>query len=259
VGILMPALSAARRASQDTVCKSNLRQIGIAMRMYCDAYKGHMPYTAIRPQNYEVMGQSFTNDEVFWWVRIQLDGYLPGLNDPGQRKTVTQCPADENPFTPPSYTGVRAEWFACSYAINPWMSIVDGYDSQPPNGICDWYAEENPGTPLPQRRKPRVNISKNSSDKILVAEGRNPGFALTPWSPNNVSPDPGFWHEWDWRRHSKSKAWVNGQMNMLWLDGHVSTIFQGIDLPDKINDVNYYAYWLPTSEAGKRGAMQWRP
>jgi prepilin-type N-terminal cleavage/methylation domain-containing protein/prepilin-type processing-associated H-X9-DG protein len=258
IGILMPALSGARRSANNAKCMSNMRQLGLALRMYCEAYKGHMPYTAIRPQNYDVFGQSFTNDEVFWWVRIQLDGYLPGIDDPSTNKTIAQCPADERPFTPSSYTGPRGEWFRCSYGINPWMSIIDGYDG-PPNGICDWYPEETPGSPQPLRRKPRVNLSKRSSEKILLAEARNPGFALTPWNPNNVNPDANAWHEWDWLRHSKSKANINGQMNLLWLDGHVTTVFQGVDLPDRRNDVIYYAYWVANSLAAQEGAVQWRP
>ena len=258
VGLLMPALGAARRSANDTVCKSNLRQIGIAMRMYTEAYKGHLPYAWIAPQTFTVTGTDFTNRDVFWWVRLQLDGYLPGMDDPGTTKSVTVCPADERPFAPSTFTGPQAEWFRCSYAINVWMSIIDGLGSTP-DGICDWYPEQDPGVAFPRRRKPRVNTSKLSSEKILLGEARNPGFALTPWNPNNVNPDPGAWHEWDWKRHSKKHLNINGQGNLLWLDGHVTTVFQGVDSFDKINDINWYAYWLPTSPAAKQGAMQWRP
>src|SRR5689334_1433401 len=78
IGVLLPALNNARRSATDVVCKSNLRQIGLAMRSYCEAYKGHMPYTYISSQTYSVGGQTFANDFTYWWIRLELDKYLPG-------------------------------------------------------------------------------------------------------------------------------------------------------------------------------------
>src|SRR5881392_641386 len=43
MGILMPALSKARKASQEVVCQSNLRQFGIGIAMYAGQNKGMMP------------------------------------------------------------------------------------------------------------------------------------------------------------------------------------------------------------------------
>jgi len=43
IGILMPALSKARQQAQFTACKSNLRQIGNALRMYANDHKDHYP------------------------------------------------------------------------------------------------------------------------------------------------------------------------------------------------------------------------
>ena len=137
------------------------------------------------------------------------------------------------------------------------MSIVDGLGS-PPDGVCDWYPSEDPNVSVAAggkpRRQPRINKAKNASDKILVSEVRNKGFVLTPWNPNNVNPDPTIWHEWEWRRHKGKDSDKFGKANVLWLDGHVTTAWQGVDLPNRINDICYYAYWLPTAEAAKRGA-----
>src|SRR5678815_429794 len=44
IGILMPALIAARKAANTTQCGSNMRQIGNAMRMYLDQNKGKFPW-----------------------------------------------------------------------------------------------------------------------------------------------------------------------------------------------------------------------
>jgi prepilin-type N-terminal cleavage/methylation domain-containing protein/prepilin-type processing-associated H-X9-DG protein len=43
IGLLMPALSKARQQAQFTTCKSNLRQIANALRMYANDNKDHYP------------------------------------------------------------------------------------------------------------------------------------------------------------------------------------------------------------------------
>ena len=42
VGVLLPALGAARAAAKSTACLSNERQLGVAARMYMDDHKGGM-------------------------------------------------------------------------------------------------------------------------------------------------------------------------------------------------------------------------
>ena len=41
--MLLPALNRARAKARDSGCKSNLRQIGVALTMYLDDYEGNMP------------------------------------------------------------------------------------------------------------------------------------------------------------------------------------------------------------------------
>src|SRR5947207_6886837 len=43
IGILLPALTKAREASQKTACLSNLRQLGTAMQIYATEYKDYIP------------------------------------------------------------------------------------------------------------------------------------------------------------------------------------------------------------------------
>jgi len=45
MSILMPALSRAKEQARNVICKSNLHQYGLAMRMYLDDYKRRFPYT----------------------------------------------------------------------------------------------------------------------------------------------------------------------------------------------------------------------
>ena len=43
VAILLPALSRARESAHKAVCASNLRQLGIALKMYMDDNSGKLP------------------------------------------------------------------------------------------------------------------------------------------------------------------------------------------------------------------------
>lgn len=70
VGVLLPALNKARRASNDVYCRNNLKQVAIATRMYANDNADHYPdgYT---------LGGAF--------VRV-----LPGMKSPGDPNAVPE-------------------------------------------------------------------------------------------------------------------------------------------------------------------------
>jgi prepilin-type N-terminal cleavage/methylation domain-containing protein/prepilin-type processing-associated H-X9-DG protein len=45
IALLLPAVQSARESSRRTKCASNMRQIGLAMRQYCDTHHGRWPDT----------------------------------------------------------------------------------------------------------------------------------------------------------------------------------------------------------------------
>ncbi|MEQ9460595.1 MAG: DUF1559 domain-containing protein [Phycisphaeraceae bacterium] len=49
IGILLPALSAARNTARDIQCKSQLRQFGLAFFVYAEDFDGHLPTTSYAP------------------------------------------------------------------------------------------------------------------------------------------------------------------------------------------------------------------
>ena len=74
IGILLPALNAAREQAKAAVCLSNLRQIGTAMSMYASEYKGYVVPGFIRKNPTGGRG------EETWATLFAALGYIKGAS-----------------------------------------------------------------------------------------------------------------------------------------------------------------------------------
>jgi prepilin-type N-terminal cleavage/methylation domain-containing protein/prepilin-type processing-associated H-X9-DG protein len=109
IGILMPALSAARQNAQGVQCLSNLRQMMIAAQMYVNAHRGSYPISF-----YRVVDGTTTTDYVWDFTTITDaagNRVVPGLLWSGATNLqVQQCPSfdgrsntSNNPYTGYNY------------------------------------------------------------------------------------------------------------------------------------------------------------
>jgi prepilin-type N-terminal cleavage/methylation domain-containing protein/prepilin-type processing-associated H-X9-DG protein len=87
VGILLPALGAARRSAQRIKCLSNVRQVGIASVSYSSdnqeffvKYTDNMTNAAFNAGTGLLPHEKITLADNWWWTyKLVLDGYLPGV------------------------------------------------------------------------------------------------------------------------------------------------------------------------------------
>lgn len=105
VGILMPALSTARRQAKATVCLSNLRSMGTAVQLYANANGGHLVTAAL--------GHGVSPNPQGSWLNLLQADYGSEL--------VLRCPADKSPHwqspVPPNNFLRRT-----SYGVN-WYTV----------------------------------------------------------------------------------------------------------------------------------------
>ena len=272
IGVLLPTLTSARRAATKLKCQSNLRQIGQALLNYSIRSNGRFPASVYinwsgTSETFKVGGTQYTVASIYWHERLMLMKLLPGLEE--SSKSVMICPADENPWAPPdaNLNAVIPDSFKTSYAFNNFMSITDGTSwvaAGAPNGKDDLW--ESSGKMLPGGGAwPNVTKAKNASEKIVAADVKA-GFILSLYGPNNGSMMLGQWYEWGWGRHpstSKMNVFsngtnrVDGQVNVLYLDGHVNSIKQGVDVAGRVNEVNSFSY--PNSVVWDKAVQQWIP
>src|SRR5688572_27270507 len=167
IGILLPVLAGARRSANLLKCQTTMRELGLALQMYAQSNKGYMP--AARQGRYDFHHGSVQMNQAwcFWWMRLQQQKLIPGLDDP--LRGVAVCPLDDTPYWPyhefPNHKNLQT-----SYGLNPFLSVgTDGMgaDQFTPNGampmraplgVCDNYGH----------RQRKVLGVKNSAEVIVL-------------------------------------------------------------------------------------------
>jgi prepilin-type processing-associated H-X9-DG protein len=221
IGILLPSLNAARRASYQLTCASNLRQMGIAVVMYINETKYYPGHAGARTP--PVAGQEFAA----WPTRLRR--YMKG------NTSVFRCPSQDpgsfewkqNDTTPP-VAGPAEN----GYGYNVGETLLLRDSGKFSYGYNDWGAGQNPptmppliiqdGSPTPSSRQLglggdlwtpggrelKASRVRKSAEMIMIADN-------TPDGVWDFCIDP--------RNHKEAPAPIHNRgSNVLWCDGHVS-------------------------------------
>jgi prepilin-type N-terminal cleavage/methylation domain-containing protein/prepilin-type processing-associated H-X9-DG protein len=198
ISILLPSLNKAREQAKKVSCLSNMRQIGLAMTMYTNNFKGVYP----TPENTDVWGKS--------WAYQLIEGkYIAGDVDL-YSSPVFVCPSDQMPRNwgyPSTYYANRGHWsYMCGWTVphlvrstnvakvrNP-SEFILLFERMNTSGIFGYvnYGYWDAGYQV----SPHVTKQDTMCSNILFADGHSafvPGKELTTnlglWSRSGVWED----------------------------------------------------------------------
>jgi prepilin-type N-terminal cleavage/methylation domain-containing protein len=184
ISLLLPALNRVREQASSVACASNMRQIGIALRMYADANKGDLPMASTANSTFS--------------IRLSFDELLlPYLGNKIDWDINSEYAKRDFPiFRCPSDSVVRTDRFRMSYA----MPSVKPWDRSAPAMISSWvmlnganlpgtlyYRFNNlAGSPLPN---PKINRLRDSSRTLMLVEKFDyENVQGEPWGSMAASP-----------------------------------------------------------------------
>lgn len=243
IAILLPALTAARATARTSACKSNERQIGLALMMYIDEYRDYLPYS------YDDHA-SILFAEKYWQRKLQPYVTSKTSGD----KNVFVCPSDGpdgnastdiwkiDPDT--SVNGELGE-LESSYGANQFMFYRD-IDNDSVQDSVDWMPGD--GSFSSKFWKPkRLTDTNRASEVVLILDIRH-DFVFRVTYPNLINPaDPG-WNLVDWKRHGNGEpALANG----VYADGHVAGLRYNEDI------VGWNETYTSTSEFSMTHGFTW--
>lgn len=225
VGILLPALGAARRAARSSVCLSNERQVGVAFASYASSNKDRIPAfrgfdDLANTSVTNVVNYGNVNGDWYWTSRMVIDGYgaerlmytCPSFDDAeaatnaaGDPVTIRDAPLDD----PGSYI-----WRNSDYAMNIVAYGATRFD--PLTSAADRIKNYTVGIQQADMLDPANHIAILDSF-FIAAPADSPYYK--PGIPNRgvfalagiVTTSPG---EHPHARHG------SGAINILWGDGH---------------------------------------
>lgn len=163
IAILLPSLSKARAQARNTVCMSQLNELGKAFAFYGQANREQPPPNRIRPYPggpYYGTAPDY-RDSDWWYYKHMVPRYLPAEKVAQTNSAffgVFACPADRDDGR--------------SYSMNVFAS---NYPQEPPNNAtATTYANGKPFNPYSVRFNTRYMLLVEAF--ATSADTRNPGF-----------------------------------------------------------------------------------
>ncbi len=224
LAILMPAMRKIKEIARETACKSNLRNIGIAVHMYLDDYNRTLPDTE-------------SANEFLWYEPDGVTYLKAGSSD--------------------SYWGLyykdylkEAKIFGCPSLQRVPEGLIYSYDDFPEPAKLIQQAAFGLNF-RPEARGRNTNDVYRLDEFIICKDHSEPRPGCTTRDGFHNDDIPGAMNLTQYRRSTGGSRWpsyrqifrhnirraederTGGRANVLWLDGHVSSIEEttGDDVP----------------------------
>ncbi len=117
-GLLLPALNAAREKAKSISCVNNLKQMYLAVSLYCDDYKTRRIPSHLKASGYAPNGYAMHD---YWNVLLIMTGYIRPAA--GYQASDAAPMGTPKILTCPAYTGKRGWGYntATDYGINDYL------------------------------------------------------------------------------------------------------------------------------------------
>jgi len=210
--ILFPVFAQAREKARQASCSSNLKQMGLAFRMYVQDYdertpscnpRGAAPFPTTDTHGQQgLAGQSFAYNG---WISNALIPYT-------KNQAIYQCPS----LTP---GGFYDPWNGGKVGAPGDGTGADSQNQGATNNVSYFF---NYVTAYGIKE----NLLTQPSSGILMGDSANVWWDCRYESGCGMKGDPG--RDWAWHlaKNVKKTEWHNGKNNYLFADGHVKTLGQ---------------------------------
>ena len=190
--LLLPALARSKLMAQRSVCISNLKQIGLAVKMYANDHGDVLPASATPPADYWK-----TNGIDVWNVyKSYIKSYV-GLKAPSSPEDkIFACPSDNFYAT----TGEQ-ETFNNAPLHEQARSDYSSYDYNTGN----------------------LKTNYSSGTTFYGIAGQREGFILEPTKTILVGEMPA-WLPFSWHKRQKALQFNNAMNQLCFVDGHVGYV-----------------------------------
>lgn len=200
-GLLLPALARAKGMARKSACVSNLRQTGLAWRMYIDDNEGRFPdrrdLKTTLPGGYKPWSTWPQSDPRSGWAGVVFSRLLPD-------KAIMRCPSIRaSRLAQVEQVGQLAGFDTNAPVVNYWMWRFDRTDDLVPLDNFWGKYESSVARDLREANNPIVGMPNGPVEVELIVD---------PYFPNTIKNLPDTIRGWS--------AHLGGR-NRLMLDGHV--------------------------------------
>ncbi len=257
IGILLPALGAAREAGRSAACKSNERQLAVGMTRYATDNRGDLPgpntsgakFSVIPPEPFQT-----TPDEPTYnmdWISPSLGRELGLPTDRFDRMQAIfnnefRCP--NNDLTTTEFGGSGPELRYSSYSAALAFHVRDNPNiTDPVDGDMSFF-ELNGTVDMPTSYSFKLEAVRNASNKVFAMEGARFLSSINPLQltynsferqirgGNFMTPGPILWQingsphrfingtEADAASVEVAYRHADSSMNVVFFDGHVEQL-----------------------------------